>query len=81
MPLSVLIWCGNLILTQMVHYGPFLFFDAQLHFTIRHQKIMNNYGKKGLKEKKRDICYSSHHDRCIYQYYAYLLNLEYNLNP
>ena len=34
--------------------------------------------KKGRKEKKRDICYAAHIDRCIYQYYSFLLNELYN---
>lgn len=33
---------------------------------------------KGRKDKIRDLYYSSHYDRCIYQYYSYLLNEYYN---
>lgn len=32
----------------------------------------------GLKVKVRPICYSSHLDKCVYQYYAWLLNGKYN---
>ena len=32
----------------------------------------------GPKEKLRDICYASHIDRCIYQYYSFLLGGLYN---
>lgn len=35
-------------------------------------------GKVIVKDKTRKICYSAHIDRCIYQYYGYLLNKEYN---
>ncbi|WP_195270551.1 reverse transcriptase/maturase family protein [Eubacterium sp. 1001713B170207_170306_E7] len=31
-----------------------------------------------IKDKIRPICYSSHIDRCIYQYYGFLLNEHYN---
>lgn len=37
----------------------------------------NNREKK-LKEKTRLLCYATHLDRCIYQYYSYLLNNLYN---
>ncbi len=40
--------------------------------------VFNKYSKKGRKEKIRELYYSSHYDRCIYQYYAYLLNESYN---
>lgn len=33
---------------------------------------------KHIKPKTRELCYSAHHDRCIYQYYAYLLNEQNN---
>ena len=42
------------------------------------KKIKINTPKKGKKEKIRDICYSAHIDRCIYQYYSFLLNSLYN---
>lgn len=46
---------------------------------IHHEKRTLKYNrKKGKKEKKRDICYAAHIDRCIYQYYSFLLNALYN---
>ena len=46
---------------------------------IHYGKRMLKYSKKkGRKEKKRDICYAAHIDRCIYQYYSFLLNELYN---
>lgn len=46
---------------------------------IHYEKRTLKYNrKKGRKEKKRDICYAAHIDRCIYQYYSFLLNALYN---
>lgn len=46
---------------------------------IHYEKRTVKYSKKkGRKEKKRDICYAAHIDRCIYQYYSFLLNSLYN---
>lgn len=46
---------------------------------IYYEKDYSKYNAKvGIKEKKRKLCYSSHIDRCIYQYYSYLLNEKYN---
>lgn len=46
---------------------------------IYYEKKMCKFNKeKGMKEKIRPICYASHIDRCIYQYYAYILNNMYN---
>lgn len=46
-----------------------------IHYTMK----MNKYNKKsGKKVKTREIYYAAHIDRCIYQYYAYLLNAYYN---
>ena len=42
-----------------------------------HKRYAKNK-KSGIKHKLREIYYSSHQDRCIYQYYAYLLNEKYN---
>ena len=39
-------------------------------------KYSARLGKK--KPKERDICYASHIDRCIFQYYSFLLNELYN---
>lgn len=46
---------------------------------IHFEKEMVKYSaEKGRKEKVRDICYAAHIDRCIYQYYSFLLNEKYN---
>lgn len=46
---------------------------------IHYQKNMTKYNAvKGKKPKVRDICYAAHIDRCIYQYYGFLLNEIYN---
>ena len=48
---------------------------------IYYEKKMYKFNKeKGKYDKKRPICYASHIDRCIYQYYAYILNHMYNEN-
>ncbi len=42
---------------------------------IHYEKDMTKYsGKSGIKPKTRDICYASHIDSCIFQYYSYQLN-------
>lgn len=46
---------------------------------IHYEKNMDKFKKgKGKVEKRRDICYAAHVDRCIYQYYSHLLNELYN---
>lgn len=45
-----------------------------IHYTLTFKK----YNGKDIKIKNREICYSAHLDRCIYQYYSYLLNEKYN---
>lgn len=46
---------------------------------IHYVKTMNKYTKHNeLKRKERDICYAAHFDRCIYQYYNFLLSNFYN---
>ena len=50
-------------------FYPFIHYEKR---TLKYSK------KKGRKEKKRDICYAAHIDRCIYQYYSFLLNELYN---
>lgn len=37
-----------------------------------------NSREKNLKAKYRSLCYATHLDRCIYQYYSFLLNNYYN---
>ena len=50
-------------------FYPFIHYEKR---TLKFNK------KKGKKEKIRDICYAAHIDRCIYQYYSFLLNSLYN---
>lgn len=50
-------------------FYPFIHYEKR---TLKYSK------KKGRKEKVRDICYAAHIDRCIYQYYGFLLNSLYN---
>ena len=46
---------------------------------IHYLKKERKYNKsKGKDYKYRDICYSAHIDRCIFQYYNYMLNTLYN---
>lgn len=46
---------------------------------IHYEKRSIKYSKKkGVKEKVRDICYAAHIDRCVYQYYSFILNSLYN---
>lgn len=50
-------------------FYPFIHYDINM---IKYNKT------RGKKSKKRSICYASHIDRCIYQYYNFLLNNLYN---
>ena len=45
-----------------------------IHYTLTFKK----YNGKSVKIKEREICYSAHLDRCIYQYYSFLINEKYN---
>ena len=45
---------------------------------IHYEKDCSKYTSKGKKDKKRDICYASHIDRCILQYYCHEMNELYN---
>ena len=46
---------------------------------IHYKREFYRYSKKdGRKKKSRDICYASHIDSCIFQYYSFLLNNLYN---
>ncbi|MDO4333775.1 MAG: reverse transcriptase/maturase family protein [Eubacteriales bacterium] len=56
---------------NIAHYGFFPF----IHYV---QKATKYNGEKGKNVKERDICYAAHLDRCIYQYYCFLLNERYN---
>lgn len=53
-------------------FFPFITYDKVFY------KVSNKDGKVIVKDKIRPICYSAHIDRCIYQYYGYLLNEKYN---
>ena len=56
---------------NIVNHGFYPF----IHYTM----TMNKYNKKlGKQVKKREICYPAHLDRCIYQYYGFVLNEYYN---
>lgn len=54
-------------------FFPFITYDQVFY------KVSKKDGKVVVKEKVRPICYASHIDRCIYQYYSYLLNETYNV--
>lgn len=46
---------------------------------IHYKQKQVKYSKEGGKKiKERDICYAAHIDRCIYQYYSFLLGESYN---
>lgn len=46
---------------------------------IHYTQIFKKYKKsEGAVQKEREICYSAHLDRCIFQYYSFLLNEKYN---
>lgn len=46
-----------------------------IHYTMKMEKYNKRTGKK---VKEREICYAAHMDRCIYQYYAFVINEYYN---
>jgi len=46
-----------------------------IHYQIKMVKFSKTNGPR---EKSRDICYAAHIDRCIYQYYSFMLNELYN---
>ena len=46
---------------------------------IHYTQVFKKYKKSvGAVSKEREICYSAHLDRCIFQYYSFLLNEKYN---
>ncbi|WP_322176582.1 hypothetical protein [Acutalibacter caecimuris] len=46
---------------------------------IHYKQKQTKYSKAdGKTDKKRDICYAAHIDRCIYQYYNFILGELYN---
>ena len=54
-------------------FYPFITYDQIFY------KVSNKNSTVSVKEKVRQICYAAHIDRCIYQYYAFLLNEKYNV--
>lgn len=59
---------------KVAHHGFYPF----IKFNINYPRYRKN--NTILKTKKRPICYSAHIDRCIYQYYSFLINQKYNLH-
>lgn len=53
-------------------FYPFIYYEKNFN------KVSKKYNVVKKNPKMRPICYSSHIDRCIYQYYGYLLNRKYN---
>lgn len=53
-------------------FYPFIHYDQVFY------KFSKKNGHNLVKAKTRPICYAAHIDRCIYQYYAFKLNKEYN---
>lgn len=53
-------------------FFPFIHYDKVFYKAYHTDKEVK------IKDKIRPICYSSHIDRCIYQYYGFLLNEYYN---
>ena len=49
-----------------------------IHYTLVFEKFSKKNGKENIRKKERELYYSSHYDRCIFQYYSYLLNEKYN---
>lgn len=48
-----------------------------IHYTLSIHRY-DEGSEKRIKTKQREICYSAHIDRYIYQYYGFLLNQRYN---
>lgn len=53
-------------------FYPFIYYEQTFY------KFSKKCGKGMVKVKTRPICYAAHIDRCIYQYYGFKLNKEYN---
>ncbi|MDE6005873.1 MAG: hypothetical protein K2G88_10895, partial [Oscillospiraceae bacterium] len=53
-------------------------FYPLIHYTQVFEKYHKEKDNRIKKKKEREICYSAHLDRCVFQYYAYLLNEKYN---
>ncbi|WP_306569236.1 reverse transcriptase/maturase family protein [Faecalispora jeddahensis] len=59
-------------------FFPFIHYDQIFYKFSKKNYEKGNPEKTGVKKKIRPICYSAHIDRCIYQYYGFLLNEKYN---
>lgn len=55
-------------------FYPFIHYQVVFHKFVTDKET----GKRIKKDKVRDICYSAHIDRLIYQYYAEIINYKYN---
>ena len=55
---------------KVAHHGFYPF--------IHYEMVMYRYRKGNRTKKTRDICYAAHIDRCIFQYYGFILNELYN---
>ena len=62
-------YVSNLDNIKKHNFYPFIYYE---------KKFYKFNKEKGKYDKTRPICYASHIDRCIYQYYAYILNHIYN---
>ena len=51
-------------------------FKPFIHFIKRYKKYNNNTNQTTIKE--RHLNFTSHYDRCIFQYYSYLIDEKYN---
>lgn len=59
-------------------FFPFIYYDQIYYKFSKKNDEKGKSDKTGVKQKIRPICYSAHIDRCIYQYYGFLLNEQYN---
>ena len=62
-----------------VAYALFFGIYPFIKYVMRYDRFHKVNGKLAFDPKEREICYSAHIDRCIYQYYSALLNEKYNL--
>lgn len=59
---------------NIIHHS----FMPFIHYTQKFKKFSKKHNQILRKDKDRELYYSAHYDRCIYQYYAFLLNEKYN---
>lgn len=60
------------------HHGFYPFIHYQVIFHKYKRQEVQECAKGKKEQKTRDICYASHIDRCILQYYCYNMNEIYN---